>query len=38
MTLRPAEGFLRGTIEIPGRPGFGVALNEDAIRAHSLRP
>jgi L-alanine-DL-glutamate epimerase-like enolase superfamily enzyme len=34
--LIPAERFLKGTIEIPDRPGFGVALNEDVIRAQSL--
>jgi L-alanine-DL-glutamate epimerase-like enolase superfamily enzyme len=34
--LIPAERFLKGTIEIPDRPGFGVAPNEDVIRAQSL--
>lgn len=34
--LTPSERFLKGTIEIPDRPGFGVALNEDVIRAQSL--
>ena len=32
----PVERFLGGTIEIPERPGFGIALNEDVIRARSL--
>jgi galactonate dehydratase len=34
--LTPSERFLKGTIEVPDRPGFGVALNEDVIRAQSL--
>ena len=34
--LIPAERFTGGTIEIPDRPGFGVALNEDVIRARAL--
>ncbi len=34
--LIPSERFVRGTIEIPDRPGFGVALNDDVIRAHEL--
>ena len=34
--LLPPERFAGGTIEIPDRPGFGVALNDDAIRAHEL--
>ncbi len=34
--LMPAERFNGGTIEIPDRPGFGVALNEDVIRARAL--
>jgi galactonate dehydratase len=33
--LTPSERFLKGTIEVPDRPGFGVALNEDVIRAQS---
>jgi galactonate dehydratase len=32
----PVERFLGGTIEIPERPGLGIALNEDVIRARSL--
>ena len=34
--LIAAERFTGGTIEIPDRPGFGVALNEDVIRARAL--
>lgn len=34
--LVPSERFVRGTIEIPDRPGFGVALNDTVIRAHEL--
>jgi L-alanine-DL-glutamate epimerase-like enolase superfamily enzyme len=34
--LMPAERCNGGTIEIPDRPGFGVALNEDVIRARAL--
>jgi galactonate dehydratase len=32
----PPERFVGGTIEIPDRPGLGVALNEDVIRAQAL--
>lgn len=34
--LVPAERFVAGTIEIPDRPGFGVALNQDVIRTRAL--
>jgi galactonate dehydratase len=34
--LLPVERFVGGTIEIPDRPGFGVALNDEVIRARSL--
>ncbi len=34
--LIPSERFVRGTIEIPDRPGLGVALNDEVIRAHEL--
>ena len=34
--LVPAERFVDGTIEIPDRPGFGVALNQDVIRTRAL--
>jgi galactonate dehydratase len=32
----PVERFVDGTIEIPDRPGLGIALNEDVIRSRSL--
>jgi galactonate dehydratase len=32
----PSERFVNGTIEIPDRPGLGVALNEDVLEARSL--
>jgi galactonate dehydratase len=32
----PPERFVGGTIEISDRPGLGVALNEDVIRAQAL--
>jgi galactonate dehydratase len=34
--LNPPERFVDGFIEVPDRPGFGVALQEDVIRARSL--
>ncbi len=34
--LVPPERFAAGTIEIPDRPGFGVALNDEVIRARAL--
>jgi L-alanine-DL-glutamate epimerase-like enolase superfamily enzyme len=34
--LVPAERVVDGTIEIPDRPGFGVALNHDVIRTRAL--
>jgi galactonate dehydratase len=34
--LVPAERVVDGTIEIPDRPGFGVALNQDVIRTRAL--
>jgi len=34
--LIPSERFLKCTIEVPDRLGFGVVLNEDVIRAQSL--
>lgn len=34
--LRPSERFAGGTIEIPDRPGFGVTLNDEVIRAREL--
>jgi galactonate dehydratase len=35
-TLVPPERFVDGFIEVPERPGFGVELNENLIRARSL--
>jgi L-alanine-DL-glutamate epimerase-like enolase superfamily enzyme len=34
--LVPSERFVDGFIEVPDRPGFGVELNENLIRARSL--
>jgi galactonate dehydratase len=34
--LIPSERFTGGTIDITDRPGFGVALNDEVIRAHAL--
>ena len=34
--LHSPERFAGGTIEIPDRPGFRAALNDDVIRAHEL--
>ena len=34
--LIPPERFIDGTIQIPDRPGLGIALNEDVIRAREL--
>jgi galactonate dehydratase len=34
--LVPAEQFVDGFIQVPERPGFGVDLNDDLIRARSL--
>jgi galactonate dehydratase len=34
--LDPPERFQRGTIRVPDRPGFGVALNEPVVRAHLM--
>jgi galactonate dehydratase len=34
--VSPPERFLKGTIEIPDRPGLGVTLNDEAIRTHAL--
>ena len=33
--VRPEERFLNGSIEVSDRPGFGIELNEDAIRKRS---
>jgi galactonate dehydratase len=34
--VRPAEKFVNGTIELSDRPGFGITLDDDVIRSHSL--
>ena len=34
--LVPPERFIDGTIQVPELPGFGMALNEDVIRARQL--
>jgi len=34
--ITPAERFVAGQIGVPDRPGFGIALNENAIRRHTL--
>jgi galactonate dehydratase len=34
--LVPPERFADGFIQVPERPGFGVELNENLIRARSL--
>jgi galactonate dehydratase len=34
--LDPPEQFINGSIAVPGRPGFGVRLNERVVRAHLM--
>jgi galactonate dehydratase len=34
--VRPAERFVNGTIAVPDRPGFGIELDQDLVRARSL--
>ena len=34
--LRPPERFVNGEIAVPDRPGFGVTLNDNAIRRQAL--
>jgi len=34
--VNPPERFVNGTIEVPDRPGFGITLNDTAIRARAL--
>ena len=34
--LQPNELFVKGTIAVPDRPGFGVELNERVVRAHPV--
>jgi len=32
----PSETFIRGSIEVASRPGFGIRLNDQLVRAHLL--
>jgi len=34
--VMPEERFINGTIQVPDRPGFGITLNEDAIKKRAL--
>jgi len=34
--LQPNERFVKGTIAVPDRPGFGVELNDKVVRAHPV--
>jgi galactonate dehydratase len=34
--VTPPERFENGTVQVPERPGLGVELNEDVVRAHLL--
>lgn len=34
--LVPRERFTEGTIAVPGRPGFGITLDEDVIRSRAM--
>jgi galactonate dehydratase len=34
--VTPSERFVKGTIAVPDRSGFGVELNEEVLRARSL--
>lgn len=34
--VTPSERFAGGTIEVPDRPGFGIALNDAVVRAHLM--
>ena len=34
--LNPPEQFVKGSIAVPSRPGFGVALNDRVVRAHPI--
>jgi galactonate dehydratase len=34
--LDPPEQFVNGSIAVPSRPGFGVALNDRVVRAHPI--
>jgi len=34
--IRPRERFVNGMIDVPERPGFGIELDDDAIRRRAL--
>jgi L-alanine-DL-glutamate epimerase-like enolase superfamily enzyme len=34
--LTPPDRFETGTVRVPERPGFGIELNEDVVRAHLM--
>ena len=34
--LQPHELFVKGTIAVPDRPGFGVELNDRVVKAHPV--
>ena len=34
--VQPSEVFERGSIAVPERPGFGIALNDGVVRAHPV--
>ena len=34
--LQPHEQFVKGTIVVPDRPGFGIELNDKVVRAHPV--
>jgi L-alanine-DL-glutamate epimerase-like enolase superfamily enzyme len=34
--LRPRELFVNGNIAVPDRPGFGIELNDQIIKAHPV--
>ena len=34
--LEPPEQFVKGSIAVPARPGFGVELNDRVVRAHPI--
>ena len=34
--LQPHERFVKGTIAVPDRPGFGIELNDEVVRTHPV--
>ena len=34
--LQPSERFVKGSIAVPDRPGFGIELNDRVVRAHPV--